>query len=393
MQLFGPFLSFCYLIKPCSMKKTSLIPALFLLLFAVSCREEAIEIDSVEDFEAFLEAEMDDQNIPAAAVLIFRGEEVLYEQYAGFANLEEGVTLQPDHLFLVASISKVVTATALLQLYDEGVFQLDDPVNDYLPFDVNVPGYAQPITFRMLLTHTSAIADNDSVMDEQYYYGEDPPISLSFFIENYLSQGGQFYDAEENFYDFEPGTDYEYSNIGSALIGVLVEEISGLDFNAYCKAEIFSPLALSHTSWRLDEIAGRIVTPYDEVRGQNESIDHYTNADYPNGGLRTTARDLHKIAAAIAGDGQFAGVSLLKPATAQAMMASQIAHIDDEVGLHLFELYEPDALWGHDGGEQGVATIMGFNRAAKTGVILLTNQGEADLEDLLVGAYQLGVKL
>ncbi len=375
------------------MKKLGIISALLLLLLAVGCREEAIEINSIEDFEAFLEAEMDEQDIPAAAVLIFRGEEVLYEKYAGFSNLEQEVALQPDHLFLTASISKVVTAIALLKLYDEDAFELDDPVNDYLPFEVNVPGYTQSITFRMLLTHTSGIADNDSVMDEQYYYGEDPPVSLSFFIENYLSQGGQFYDADENFYDFEPGTDYEYSNIGSALIGVLVEEISGLDFNDYCKAAIFSPLELSHTSWRLDEILGRIVTPYDDIGGQNEPIAHYTNADYPNGGLRTTARDLHKIAAALASDGQLTGVSLLKPATAQAMMTPQIADIDDEVGLHLFELYKPDALWGHDGGEQGVATIMGFNRSAKTGVIILTNQGEAYLEDLFVGAYQLGVKL
>lgn len=74
------------------------------------------------------------------------------------------------------------------------------------------------------------------------------------------------------------------------------------------------------------------------------------------------------------------------------MMIFQIVDIDDEVGLYFFELYKFDVFWGYDGGEQGVAIIMGFNCFVKIGVIILINQGEVYLEDLFVGVYQLGVK-
>jgi len=69
----------------------------------------------------------------------------------------------------------------------------------------------------MHLTHSSGIADG-SALDDQYYYGEDSPVELGFFLENYLVSGGDFYNASENFYNFEPGTKHEYSNIGNALI-------------------------------------------------------------------------------------------------------------------------------------------------------------------------------
>jgi CubicO group peptidase (beta-lactamase class C family) len=380
---------------PSSMKKMHCHLAFALLAFLLlpSCREDRVEINTVADFELFVAEEMESQRIPALSALIFKEENILYEHYFGYANIQQQLALADDHLFLLASISKVVTATALLQLHEAGHFGLDDPINDYLPFAVNIPGYSKGVTFRMLLTHTSAIADNDPVLDGQYYYGQDPPVSLSFFITNYLASGGAFYDADENFYDFEPGTEYEYSNIGSALIGLLVEEVSGMDFNTYCQQRIFAPLGMEHTAWRLDEIAQTIVTPYDYRAGQNRPIPHYTNADYPNGGLRSTARDMFKLLSALALGGQAGNYRLLSQATVNAMMTPQIPAIDDEVGLHFFLMDHQNNLWGHDGGEQGVATIMAFNPATKTGALIFANQGEADLDEILAAAYELGQKL
>ncbi|MFK7784321.1 MAG: serine hydrolase domain-containing protein [Crocinitomicaceae bacterium] len=357
------------------------------------CKKDEVEINGIEDFETYLSEEMTDQNIPATAVMIFKGETILYEKYQGYSNIQQNVALADNHLFLIASISKVVTATALLQLYEDGAFGLDEPINNYLPFSVTVPGYSQQITFRMLLTHTSGIADNDVVMDAQYYYNQDPPISLASFIENYLEVGGTFYDEYDNFHDFEPGTQFEYSNIGSAVIGVLVENISGLDFNTYCKDNIFTPLGMTNTSWRLNEITQTIVTPYDFLNGSNQVIQHYTNTDYPNGGLRTTVQDLHKLLIAFENAGMSNGHPLLESSTIDAMMSAQFINSQGEtVGLHLY-LDEETNTWGHDGGEQGVATIMGFNPTSKVGAIVFTNQGEADLDGLFEEAYKLGEKL
>ena len=369
------------------------ILAILLLFIHASCSDDGVEINDIADFEDFVRDEMERQHIPATAVLIFDGQTVLYEKYYGQSNIASNTPLMDDHLFLMASVSKVFTGAALLQLYEDGAFDLDDSINDYLPFSVQIPGYTEAITFRMLLAHTSGIADNDLVMDEHYFYGQDPPVSLAAFMEDYLSVDGIYYDANENFFDFQPGTQHEYSNIGSALIGVLVEEIAGTDFNTYCKQNIFNPLNMQNTAWRLDEITATIVTPYDYIDGQNQAIEHYTNTDYPNGGLRTTANDLHTFVATLANDGQSGNFQLLEPSTVQAMMTPQIPSIDNTVGLHFFIMDSSNNIWGHDGGEQGVATIMGFNPTSKIGAIVLTNQGEADLDELFLEAYKLGLTL
>jgi len=102
---------------------------------------------------------MTEQGLPAIATIVFKNDNILYESYFGKANREENIDLDKDHLFLIGSISKTITATALLRLYDQGKFDLDDEINKYLPFEVNVPNQTTPITFRMLLTHTASLSD------------------------------------------------------------------------------------------------------------------------------------------------------------------------------------------------------------------------------------------
>lgn len=363
---------------------------LFLFLGIVSCNKT--EIETTKDFEKYLEDEMESQHIPALSALIFRGDKVLYESYLGQANISEDIALQQDHPFLLASISKTITAIALIQLHNDGLFSLDGQINDHLPFDVYLPGETTEITFRMLLTHTSGIADGPA-LDGQYYYGSDSPVELGYFVKEYLMPGGEFYNATDNFYDFEPGTDVEYSNMGNALIAVLVEEISGMNFNAYCKANIFIPLGMTNTHWRLDEATGTVVMPYSYSGGDYEAIGHYTFTDYPNGGLHSTVGDMFKFASALVQNGSYNGHELITPAAAEAMTTPQIPELDNETGLHLFIMNKEHELWGHDGGEQGVATIMGFNMSTNVGALIFTNQGDANLDQILEEAYVLGLEL
>ena len=206
--------------------------------------------------------------------------------------------------------------------------------------------------------------------------------------------GGEFYNATENFHDFEPGSEHEYTNSGNALMGLLVEEISGQSFNDYCKQNIFIPLGMTNTFWRLDEINQIIVQPYDFGNsGNNEAIAHYTFTDYPNGGLRSNARDMFIFLSSVAQKGIYKGVRILKESTASQIISPQIPDLDENVGLHFFKMNKQYNLWGHDGGEQGVATIMAFNPGNKTGALIFTNQGDASLETILREAYKLGLTL
>ena len=368
----------------------------FLLVaaFAVtSCKRDRLTPEDSSEFEDLVEREMRKQDIPAMATLIFRGNDVLYEGYFGKADVERDVDLGPEHSFLLASISKTATAAALMQLYDQGLFSLDDPINDHLPFSVNAPDASTDITIRMLLTHSSSIADGPA-LDGQYYYGTDSPTPLSDFMEAYLVPGGAHYDASQNFHDFEPGTDHEYSNIGSALIGVLVEEISGMEFNAYCKQALFPVLNMTASHWRLDEMDTLdIVRPYQKQGRDLIPLAHYTFTDYPNGGLRATPRDLHQLAAMYAQGGSLNGATILQASTVADMLNPQIPDLDPTVGLHLFLMDQSNGLWGHDGGESGVSTTMAFHPSTQIGVIILTNQGDAKLDDLQSAAYHLGENL
>ncbi len=364
--------------------------ALLLCFTAVGCGDP-IEVNSIADLEEYMIDEMDDQNIPALSMVIFEREEIRYQNHLGKSSLENNVSLAEGDVFLLASISKVVTATALLQLHEQGEFELDDPVNNYLPFPVNVPGHTKQITFNMLLTHTSGIADG-SALDNQYYYGSDSPIALDYFLENYLTPGGIYYDAGDNYYNFSPGSDVEYSNIGNALIAVLVEQISGIDFNSYCKQNIFQPLGMNNTFWRLDEVTGTIVQPYEYFRRDHDKIEHYTFTDYPNGGLRSSTTDMFRLFSALAQKGTYNGTTILQPETVNSMTTFQIPQLDDETGLHLFQLDKGRNLWGHDGGEEGVSTIAVFNPNTQVGVILFSNLGDAYLDDMMIEAYDLGLK-
>lgn len=363
--------------------------ALWALLVLGGCGDDAGPIQDSGQLEAYLLDEMEAQHMPALAVMVFKDNEILYQRYFGKSQIADDVALNGDQVFLLASVSKVFTATALLQLYDEGKFKLDDPINDYLDFDVSIPDETKPITFRMLLTHTSAIADG-SALDDQYYDGEDSPVALGDFMKDYFSPEGQYYDEDENFHAFGPGEEHEYSNVASALIGVLVEQISGMGFNEFCKERIFTPLGMARTSWRLDEVTSTLVQPYSYSGGEYEEIEHYTFTDYPNGGLRSTPRDLFAFLKVVLNNGTLNGDQLLKSSTLDEMMTPQIPDIDDQVGLHMFIMDDERELWGHDGGEKGVATIMAFNRSNKVGVILLTNQGDANLDELLLESYDYG---
>ncbi len=347
---------------------------------------------TVRDFENYINREIRTQKIPALSVLVFEEDQVLYEGLFGKSHIQKNRSLQKNDVFLLASVSKVITATALMQLYEKGRFSLDDNINKYLKFDVNNPYYSTPITFRMLLTHTAAIADGPA-MDDQYYYGEDSPVGLGDFLENYLSPTGRYYDRRNNFHRSRPGKNYEYSNIGNALIGLLVEQISGIDFNDYCKLHIFNPLGMNHTAWHLSDINQFIVQPYEYKQGRYQELEHYTFTDYPNGGLRSTTRDLFKFLQAFVQDGKSQQYQLLKASTVKAMTTFQIPTISDDMGLHLFQLDRQDNLWGHDGGEQGVSTIMAFSPDTKIGAIILTNIEDVDLEDLLIESYLMGFEL
>lgn len=341
---------------------------------------------------------MNTEQIPGVSTVIVKDGEIVWIQSYGFANTDNATPYTNTTPQMLASVSKVFTGVALMQLNEAGEFLLDDDINNYLPFDINIPTYeSTPITFRMLLTHTASIADAE-VMDNYYNWSGDPTITLADCIERYFSPDGDDYSETENFIDEEPGTVYEYSNMGTALEGYLVEIISEMPFNEYCNQNIFSPLNMNNTHWFLSEYSNpNILANPHEFNSGFEPIDNYGFADYPDGMLHSDVTDLSNFMTAILQGGTFNGNSILSEQTINEMFTAQISYIDPLQGLQFYkETFNPVSgsvtLWGHGGAETGINTEMYFDHENNMAIAVLVNgdEGAASVFEIL---YDYGLTL
>lgn len=235
--------------------------------------------------DRFVAERMTAGRLPGLTAAVVRAGEVVWSRGYGWANLWRDQPVERDTLFMCASVSKTVVCTAVLQAVEAGLFGLDDDVNDVLPFPVRVPDHQdQPITTRQLLTHTSGIRDRWPVWDDLYFQG-DSPISLSDFLRGYFVPGGEDY-RRKNFFEFAPGADYRYSNVGASLAAYLVEAATGAGFDRWCADRIFQPLGMTRAGWRLADVpAGDVAMPYrwSIPRERFVAYGQYGYPDYPTG--------------------------------------------------------------------------------------------------------------
>ena len=139
------------------------------------------------------------ENTPGLSTVIVKGGEIVWLNHYGLADVGLGKPVTDSTVFLLASISKLFTSTAVVQLMETGQLQLDDPISGFLPFPVQHPLFPDSsITFRMLLTHTSGIQDNWTAMDGYYSTG-DPDMPLEEVIQRYFDPTGVDYDPNANF--------------------------------------------------------------------------------------------------------------------------------------------------------------------------------------------------
>ena len=292
-----------------------------------------------------------------------------------------------DRLQNIASISKTFTATALMQLWEQGAFQLDDDVNEVLPFTVR-PDAA--ITFRQLLTHTSSIADGTSYA--RNYGCGDPDVPLGVWIEEYFTPGGRFYSAEENFHDWAPGEGFTYNNVAFGLLGYLVELMSGEPFADYCRSHIFEPLGndgdllvsrryrprrstpLRTRGSKAANLAARPgAASHSEPSAAESERDGfnvncvYSHPNYPDGFLRTSVRQLALYMSAYLRGGE----PILGKETVDTMLS---VHAEEIWGLCWY-VRDIDGLrfWGHGGADPGVNTRIDLNREKGIGAIVFAN--------------------
>ncbi|MFP4500901.1 MAG: serine hydrolase domain-containing protein [Candidatus Hydrogenedentota bacterium] len=332
------------------------------------------------DLGAFLREQMEEGRFPGMAVSIVKKGDVVFAEGYGKANIEDDEPATPFTLFMLGSVAKPVTATAVMQLHERGELELDEDINSYLPVSVKNPQHpGTAITPRMLLTHTSSIRDEKVIYDYLYTTdseGGDSPITLDTFLKNYLLQDGEWYDAGQSFYRHAPGEKYNHSNVGYALAGYLVQVVSGTPFNEYCREHIFEPLGMDSTAWFLRNVdEANVAMPY-QFRADIGHLPygHYGYPTYPDGQLRTSATQFGRFLAMFLNEGTLEGARVLNRESVEEMVQVQFPEVHEEAALGWwFGVVGGQRALGVDGADKGVCTSAFFMPARNVGVIVLTN--------------------
>lgn len=281
-------------------------------------------------------------NEPGAAVIVLRdGKPILRKGY-GLANLELGVPVTPQMVFRLGSITKQFTAVAILMLVEAGKIKLSDEVTRYLP---DYPTHGQKITVEQLLTHTSGVKNYTALPAWYGLWRKD--MSLEELIALFKDEP----------LDFNPGTQWSYSNSGYVLLGAIIEKVSGLSYADFIQQQIFTPLGMSHAAYDRTErvLPGR-------VAGYTHGKEGYHNAEYLSmsqpyaaGSLVASVDDLAKWYAALYTD------KLVKQRNLQRAYQAPTLKNGESTGYgYGFTLanYEGHRVVLHNGGINGFATQM-----------------------------------
>jgi len=329
--------------------------------------------------------------LPSLSACIIKDDEVVWSNGFGFYDLENKKKATDNTIYLICSITKSITATALLQLYDQGLFDLDDDVNNYLSFSLRNPNHPDdPITFRMLLAHQSSINSNVYCnATGQYYIGDYEIPSYPYpWLMDYLTPNGSLYSPEVWTGD-KPGEKMHYSGIGYCLCGYLIELISGQKYKDYCKDHIFEPLQMYNTSFNLSDLNLDNVAIHYTINNSGlittyDSHEHFTLLPYPGGGLRSSVSDLSHFLIAHMNNGVYKGLRLLNESTVNEM--HKVQYYNDEVNYRYGTDFQYGFGWlirnrpfikdlsGHTGAyELGARTKMLYRPSKNTGIIYFTN--------------------
>jgi len=199
-------------------------------------------------------------------------------------------------------------------------------------------------------------------------------------LENSLSNSGKWY-SEKIYLESRPGTVNEYSNIGFALAGYLVEVISGKPFNEYCNENIFDPLRMDDTRWFLSELdTAKIAIPYQFENGEFSAYPHYGFPSYPDGQLKSNVVDLLSFLQFFLNNGEGYDVPVLQAATIEEILRIQEPDVDygQALGWSYSEFNLPivnNAFLPAKGGEDpGARAIILFDPISKSGFVILLNQ-------------------
>ncbi len=367
----------------------------------VSIASESEEASSTfeawrRNFEASVPARMKAAKVVGASFAITsKNKPARYAASFGFADLKKQRSLTPQTPMHLASVSKLFTASALVQLFERRGYDLHDDVNKFIDFKVRNPNHPTlKITPHQLITHTSSISDEGH---GDVSFPGDPTQSLSMFLKDYLVEGGDTYSPKTSFLKTKPGIKWDYSNVAVALAGYVVESVSNQSFASYIEDNILKPLNVRNAHWYLKDFAPDVLAkPYRLEGGKFVELPQQGYSDVPAGMLRCSVSDLARSLHAMLGQETGKKAILSKQAAAEMLRRQVDPKIYPYQGLGWTE--EATAkrkVVGHTGSDNGASNMVALTKDNSQAVaILMNNDGTPEtgkfrasiIDDLLAGA-------
>lgn len=329
-----------------------------------------------EDFNAYIAKRFSVRKVISGGVQITQNGKVVYTYTHGHTTKTRKKATTLDTKYRIASTSKMVAAIGLMQLYEQGLFDLDAPLKDVLPYIEYNPYFPDTvITPRQVLSHTSGFAQNN-------YYT---------FSWSKIKKGTKYYLK-----NVAPGTEYNYSNINGGLIGCMIEALSGMSVNQYMRQNVFTPLGIdaSYLYHELTDIQnvvpqynkdGSVGLSINSIRKDGEKYEPV--ADPENhlgitvGSLIISPEDLSTLTLMLQNGGELNGVRILQEETVRLMQQDQSqipgssVLCESKYGLSVARIDDlPGGTWyGHQGMTRGITTDAFYQPDTGLTVVIIAN--------------------
>lgn len=286
----------------------------------------------------YIEKQMEIAEVPGLSLVLVDQHGIIWAEGFGYSQLDQGYEVSPRTIFRTASITKLFTGIAIMQLYEAEKLDLDVPVRRYLPDFMPLHRFemTDSITIRHLLTHHSGLPSD---IMYRYFHPDPPPYqsALTYLNQEYLST--------------LPNTILSYSNVGYSLLGMVIEAVSGKSYEDYIRQYILAPLRMKQSDFVVrPDMKGRYAQGYQKGLVPFEEP---PARDIPAMMLHSSAAEMANFMQMVLNQGRFEGQQLLSPAGMAEMLRPQNEMVDldydESIGLSFFLTHE-NGIWGYAGG-------------------------------------------
>lgn len=341
-------------------------------------------------------------DIPGMAIQAVKAGEKIYETYLGYQDQASKVAVSTETIFGVASLTKSVTALAILQLEEDGKLTVEDEVTTWLP---SLTAVQEHTTIHHLLTHTAGYpglmsfhaARYPSIRADEhgrYLFGQVPEGT-----KDVVTVADMIQDMNQTEFTFiaQAGEIFNYSNESYGLLQAIIERVSGKSFEEFVQERIFEPLQMSSAVFRIDDISKKenCTEIYAYTKEEGRTVFHSptwwaSGEIFAPGALKANIADMMKYVTMLCNQGSFGGKQIVSQERIEKMFRSYIATphgIQYGYGMLMGEM-SGKKLVGHGGGIKGISSFILIDQEEELGITVLTNIADLPTEMIAITVRQ-----